>query len=112
MDDIELLKERKTYFRMTARVQLRHLQFDLEGDPVRKCEVSRMIDIYSFYKCQRLVPENFIQAIIRQEDLNQAQLSQPDETSFPELILPINFKLPCLHGKHRISAAQEVLEPG
>jgi hypothetical protein len=116
MDDAALLTERQKLLLARARVQLKHLQFDLERNPIKERQVLHMLEIYNLEGCQRLVPENFIPAIISKKDFDQAltqsKFSQTDPTSIPELVLPINFKLLCLHGKHRIFAAQEFLEPG
>lgn len=103
-----------------VRVKLDNLHFDdiaLVTD-LSESNVRRLIRIFEIEGCLRLQPQYHVTAIISSDDFTRAltasnlsadQLRQHHETP-PELLFPLSFQLRCLHGLHRIHAAQEFLK--
>ncbi|KAL8939684.1 MAG: hypothetical protein Q9216_003224 [Gyalolechia sp. 2 TL-2023] len=110
-------------FQGTAKVALRHLQFTESGqnpelhlDPKN---IARLVQVFSIEGCHRLDPANHVPALIsenvlsrclQKNSLSKANLLLQKRTP-PDLKLDDDIVLSCLHGRHRIAAAQEVLLP-
>ena len=128
MDQIEveaiekqLAEDRGRYYRGTVRVRFEHLNF---GDlcPRGRCNeaVEYLKDKFS-QGCLRLDPRNRIPAIIEPHTLDIVLKCSSGTTLGdivdnsggipPELKLPHNHRLECLHGRQRFEAAKEVLPP-
>ena len=123
-DEIRRLENKSSSFRGNAKIHLKHLQFDeskevslsLHLDPKN---VARLIKIFELEGCLRLEEEHRIPAIINDATLQQALISSSLTNADllttgvpPELQLPRSTRLNCLHGRHRIAAAQQILLPG
>lgn len=113
--------ERNVKYRGTARIRLDHLHFEWgEARELSRKNVERLKQLFRTETIQRLEPRNHIPAVVHEHDLDGAVqgskvsaetlLSNPDG-DFPMLKFPRNFKLTCLHGRHRIQAARETLPP-
>ncbi|KAI9888420.1 MAG: hypothetical protein M1814_000482 [Vezdaea aestivalis] len=117
------LRERQTHFRGTARLPLAALHFgeNEEGSrAVDPANISRLISIFKLEGCQRSEPEHRIPAIIQPADLTAAlqasnlgvdAIRRCAPEAAPELVLPAECSLQCLHGKHRVYAARQWLAP-
>jgi hypothetical protein len=118
----KLAEDRGTYFRGTARVRLQCLHF---GDQCSR-ELDRKIvqslkDTFKIEGCLRLEPRHHIPALIDQQTLELAIKSSPGVSAAalldnpkelpPELKIALNCSLECLHGRHRLQAAKEILPP-
>ncbi|KAK0247123.1 hypothetical protein LTR29_017846 [Friedmanniomyces endolithicus] len=73
-----------------------------------KANVDRLVNIFRLEGCQRDDPPHFVPGLIARESLGPEwqQLLEPQRLSLPTSVV-----LRCLHGKHRILAAREVLPP-
>ena len=112
----KITEDRSANYRGTVRVRFEFLEFDTEGsrelDPKN---VERLIEVYKTARCLRLESEHRIPATISQQSLDLAikrngtslenLLSCPQELPL-ELKFPLNYKLICLHGQHRVEAAK------
>jgi len=107
--------ERQSKFRGSAKIKLKHLQFDSSAfvDPKN---VTRLTQIFELEGCHRLDVEHHVPAIIKEHLLQSSvalsNITAPDLMKNrvpPDLRLPTEVKLECLHGKHRIAAAQKFL---
>ncbi|KAH7009179.1 hypothetical protein B0J12DRAFT_611800, partial [Macrophomina phaseolina] len=112
------LKERDRSFRGTAKIDFVHLQFE---DCFRQLDlknVSRLVKVFEKEGCARLKPENRVPAIIPDEvlkvalqknglalDLNRS----PFHTDHPKVSFSADLRIQCLHGQHRIRAAEKYL---
>jgi hypothetical protein len=116
----KLAGDRGTYFRGTARVRLQRLHF---GDQCSR-ELDRKIveslkDTFEIEGCLRLEPSHHIPALIDRQTLELAIKSSPGVSAAalldnPKKLPPelkLNCSLECLHGRHRLQAAREILLP-
>lgn len=110
--------EKSSKFRGRAQVPLEFLYFSVHCPrDLDRSNVERLKGVYLREGINRLKPENHVPAIIRKADLKSAikhsgtslsdLLNRPQE-NLPQLKFPPNFRLQCLHGKHRIQAANEL----
>lgn len=118
-----LATERCLKFKGTARIKLDVLDFPLEEstEPDKK-NIERLKNLFQGANlCDRLNLLNHIPATIDQHHLTAALVAsgvsaesllagQPD--GYPELDFPAGYRLPCLHGRHRVLAAAEILPRG
>jgi len=120
-DDTQRFAERQSNFRGSAKIPLRFLDFGetLVSGHLDPKNITRIVQIFELEGCLRLDLENHIPAIISEDVLEQSlcysqvahiNLLQPHAPSTLEL--PPDYKLQCLHGKHRIAAAKTFLLPG
>lgn len=116
--------EKQAHFAGCAKVQFKHLTFDVNHsqptilalDPKN---VERLIQVFKLEGCLRLDIAHHIPAIVNAQTLRESlyQSQVPENTLHgrqnpPALRFPDNTYLLCLHGKHRIAAAREILLPG
>ncbi|KAI9676517.1 MAG: hypothetical protein M1817_000675 [Caeruleum heppii] len=121
--ELSLLKQKKAHFRGSARVQIKHLRFETHKSSGTRsldpANVRRLERIFEIQGCARLDPEHYVPALISKADLDRtlarsaitpAILHRFDEP--PTLDLDPTTRLTCLHGKHRLQAAEHFLLPG
>lgn len=113
----KLEAERRIKLRGAARIRLEslHFQSNEPGQADRK-NVERLKSCFQSEGCDRQNPRYHVPAIIDQQQLDfiiqssgtshEALLSNP-QTGRPELNLPADFQLQCLHGRHRVQAGRE-----
>ncbi|MCJ1349136.1 hypothetical protein MMC31_007372 [Peltigera leucophlebia] len=107
----------------TARIKLEHLQFpweELKGFDKKNANRLKLV-FKTEGKCRREEPQNFISAVIDQDDLNRAmaesevsaaRLLDNREGLAPRLDFPAGFSLNCFDGQDRIRAARDFLPSG
>jgi uncharacterized protein YnzC (UPF0291/DUF896 family) len=119
-DEVTLRTNYLGRFRGTVRVRLDNLAFCEETcGALDEKKKRRLKQIFTFQGCLRLKPENHVQALISEAQLQHALQSsqrtedqirqQPREVTPVELSFPLDFELVCLNGQHRIAAAKELL---
>lgn len=94
------------YFLGVAHVRIEHLDFESGVRDYDERNVARLRDIFKLEKCQRDDPKHHIPALASSAILGDAWRGSEKPA---ELTLPRGQKILCLHGKHRIIAAREVL---
>ena len=108
-------EERQSNYRGSAKIKLKHLQFDTTAfvDPKN---VARLTQIFEIEGCHRLDLEHHVPAMISdrvlQSNLRLSNITGADlmrNRIPPKLKLPKDVKINCLHGKHRIAAANSFL---
>jgi hypothetical protein len=115
--------EKKSHFRGSALIDLKHLVFESDQVPGTRAldhkNVARLVQIFELEGCHRLEPEHHVPAIISEKILSDAlQRSQVSQAALlkhdqpPRLRFDDTVRLTCLHGKHRLAAADEFLLPG
>ncbi|KAI9855635.1 MAG: hypothetical protein M1813_009681 [Trichoglossum hirsutum] len=115
----KLAGDRAASFRGTAIVRFEFLQFGAEGSrELNSKNVETLKKIFENGGCSPLEPRHHIPAIINQNNLNSAikssgisssELLDNPRAKPPELKFPLNYRLQCLHGQHRIEAGREAL---
>jgi len=98
----------RNYFLGNAQVQLQNVDFAPGVRDFDKANVDRLVNIFRLEGCQRDDPTHFVPGLIAREHLGPEwqQLLEPQRLSLPTSVV-----MRCLHGKHRILAAKEVLPP-
>lgn len=117
--------ERREHFRGSAKVRLRHLTFeqhpDVQSQPtfLDQKNVARLEKVFSIEGCLRLDPEHRVPVILDDKDLERSlrEANVANGELFnakipPTLSFPHGYSLRCLHGRHRIAAAQKFLLAG
>ena len=115
--------EKKSHFRGSALINLKHLTFENDQvpgtRPLDQRNVARLIQIFELEGCRRLEPEHHVPAVISEKTFRDAlkrskvseevllQHDKPPQLRFDDAV-----RLTCLHGKHRLTAADEFLLPG
>ena len=122
MNEEERFAERQSKFQGSAKIHLKHFDFfeDSEIPAALKLDdknVGRLMQIFKLEGCKRLEPEHHIPALIEETVLEQSLVQSGLQLGSlrdipPVLELPDNYRLVCLHGKHRIAAANRFLLPG
>ncbi|KFX95974.1 hypothetical protein V490_03610 [Pseudogymnoascus sp. VKM F-3557] len=122
-EDSVLEGERRLKYKGTARISLDVLFFrqDQPREP-NKRQADFLVDCFRKEGCHRLPFCNHVPAIIDQESLDAAMqrlgktadalLTNNEVPDYPLLEFPTSFHLECLHGRHRIEAGREFLDPG
>ncbi|CAD6446248.1 f68f9563-ded7-4069-bc2f-2a3b06713e93 [Sclerotinia trifoliorum] len=120
-DELKLEAERHLKYRGIACVRLENLHFPSEDSrELNQENVERLKELFQKDITRRLDPKNRIAAEINEIDLNEAirtsntsaeLLMNIHDENPPFLIFPSNYQLTCLHGRHRILAAREILPP-
>ena len=110
--------QKQSNFRGSAKIDLRHLNFDSDTSYLDPKNITRLVQIFELEDCLRLELEHRIPAVISddvlQHSLNTSGFNRNDLFTPgipPKLEFPAQIALKCLHGKHRIAAAREFLEP-
>jgi hypothetical protein len=111
---------RRTY-KGSARISLDVLHFrSSEHRDLDAKHVEYLKGCFQRDSCRRLEKRNHIEAVVdqpildaalRKSDVSARELLTNQPNGCPELSFPAGFKLRCLHGQHRIQAAQEFLLP-
>ena len=125
-DQTRRLEEKHSSFRGSAKIHLRHLQFNeleqrmLRGDfHLDQKNVARLNKIFEIQDCLRLESDHHVPAMISEKllqlSIRASGLSNGgellDRRIPPTLQLPPTTSLQCLHGRHRIAAARNFLLP-
>lgn len=114
-----LAAEGREKYRGTARIKLEVLHFRRnEPRELDQENLERLKECFKKGQCDRVL-RNHLPAVIDQSQLDKALrdskvsaktlLSNTDP--HPHLEFPAGFQLYCLHGRHRVQAAREVLPP-
>ena len=117
--------EKRSKFRGSAKVHLKHLQFeaniiDDSGTTfLNSKNITRLVQIFRLEGCNRLDLEHRVPVIINvellQQSIDDSGVASGDLLKShipPTLTFPANTVLRCLHGRHRIAAAKAFLEVG
>jgi hypothetical protein len=123
IEDSRLEGERRLKYKGTARISLDVLYFRQDQPrESNKRHVDFLVDCFQKEGCHRLPFCNHVPAIIDQRSLDGAMLRLGKSASelltngevpdYPLLEFPVGFQLECLHGRHRIEAGREFLDPG
>ena len=117
-EEAERFSKKKKHFKGSAKIDLEHLQFAKfdASEFLNPKNVARLKRIFELEGCLRLDPEHHIPVII-DLDILERSLAQSrirrgdlfDSRIPPELTLPPDCVVICLHGRHRIAAARECL---
>ena len=123
-DDFFFL-EKRSRFRGSAKVNLKHLEFEVNigSDSVTAFldpkNVARLIKVFTLEGCNRLDLEHRVPVVINagvlQQSIHNSGLASGDLLKShipPTLTFPANTLLKCLHGRHRIAAAKAFLQLG
>ena len=119
--ECKLQAERCVKYKGTARIRLEHMHFEWnETRELNRKNVERLKDVFRTENTRRLEPRNHIPAVVDQAELDialqiskfsaETLLSNPDAEP-PALRFPKHHRITCLHGRHRVQAAQETLPP-
>ena len=124
MSEEERFVEKQSKFYGSAKIHLNHLVFYPFGSQLsteltlNPKNLERLTQIFKLEGCLRLDLEH-VPAIISNEilanSLRHSRVNFEDlrrRGSPPTLEFPEGFTLQCLHGKHRIAAAKNILLPG
>lgn len=114
-----LATEGRLKYRGTARIGLEvlHFTWNEPREPNEK-SLKKLKRCFEKGQCDRLT-RNHIPAVISQSQLDDtlrasnvpAERLLINTDPHPELKFPAGYQLRCLHGRHRVLAAQEVLPP-
>ena len=115
LEESNLEEEKRIKYKGTARIGLEWLYFR-----EKELDIPHVRELQSLFRkdCRRLDARNHIPAIIDQHHLDSALrvsevqedvLSMNMQHNIPELIFWSDYQLECLHGRHRIQAAKQVL---
>ena len=113
-------EEKSIKYKGTAHIRLKWLHF--RWNEPRELNSKIVQDLISCFQkdCRRLDIRNHIPALINQQDLDSALrvskilkgvLPTNSQHEYPELDFWAGYQLECLHGRHRIQAAKQVLSP-
>ena len=118
-EEMKLEAERHLKYRGIAWVRLENLNFPLKDSrELDSKNVERLKELFQRDTIRRLDSKNRIPAEIDEVDLNEAiRISNTSAESLmhnrddnpPFLKFPPHYQLTCLHGRHRILAAREIL---
>lgn len=117
----ERYAQKQSRFYGSAKIHLKHLVFPQLSNALTldAKNIERLTQIFRLEGCQRLDIEHHVPAVINDDILSQclhhSGLGLENlrrQGSPPSLEFPENFTLECLHGKHRIAAAKDILLPG
>lgn len=124
MDELDEVRftAKQTHYRGTAKIRFRHLTFDtaqlVGARTLDKKNILRLVRIFELEGCTRLEPEHYVPAVIKEADLDRAIARSHvtrgrlfDCTSVPPVLdFEDGCVLECLHGRHRLEAAQAYFE--
>jgi len=118
--DSALAAERSRAYRGHAKVQIQYLKFEDDNQMGARAldskNIARLVQIFELEGCFRLEPEHYVPALVNRQALDavlsEARMNATDLLQCGEPpTLNINFPLVCLHGKHRLHAAGQFLNP-
>jgi hypothetical protein len=118
--ELQLTRERSLKYKGTAKVYINqivaHPSISRGLDPKN---VDRLCKIFSCDRCRRLDVRNHVTAVVARQHLETALASAGVSTialmtnppdRYPLLGFPVG-QVQCLHGQHRLKAAEELLPP-
>jgi hypothetical protein len=116
-----LEREKQTKYKGSARIRLEHLDFSKsEPDVPDRSNVKNLVSIFEGGGCFQQDSRHHVTAVIDWEQLDLAihstgisstVLLDNTQTERPELQLPSEFRLECLHGRCRVQAGREMTPP-
>ncbi len=116
-----LEREKQTKYKGSARIRLEHFDFSKsEPDVPDRSNVKNLVSIFEGGGCFQQDSRHHVTAVIDREQLDLAihstgisstVLLDNAQTERPELQLPSEFRLECLHGRCRIQAGREMTPP-
>lgn len=114
-----LARDRQTHFRGCAKVPLRSLSFSQSSvRETNEATVDHLLSSFQLAGCLRLDPRYhvpavidpaFLEAALAHANATTSDLDSDDATRWSMLELPAGAKVECLHGQHRVAAAQRYL---
>ena len=120
-EEEELEEEKSQRYRGSARVDIDSLDFpDAIEMVVDEDNVNKLISLFDGEGCfdgntrhhiPALISDSNLQHGLEISNLTTDKLFVRDTSSWPELILPADCRLQCLHGRHRTLAAQRMRNP-
>ena len=123
IEDARLEGERRLKYKGTARINLAVLDFPQnQTRKSNKTNVEFLVTCFRKEGCLRLPFRNHVPASIDQESLDVALqrqgrtaddlLTNDEVPDYPLLEFPAGFQIECLHGRDRVDAGREFLDPG
>jgi hypothetical protein len=119
LDDQEVTTAKQRYYLGTVRIAISSLTFSKGTRPTSQKIVKHLQHSFESDGCRRLEPANYLPAVIDEgiliRSLSESSISpesirQPPENGTPHLLsLPQGYKIDCLHGRHRVLAAEPSL---
>ena len=118
--DSALASERSRAYRGHAKVQIQHLKFEddsqMGAGALDSKNITRLVQIFELEGCFRLELEHYVPALVNRQALDavlsEARMNAMDLLQCGEPpTLNVTFPLVCLHGKHRLHAAGQFLNP-
>lgn len=116
----QLTTERQLKYKGTAKIDLDQISFRASANTkVDQKNVERLCEIFRKDACRRLDIQNHVTAIVSRRHLRRAcqvegianeDLTANNTTCYPRLQFPTG-QVQCLHGQHRLKAAEETLPP-
>ena len=116
-----LEREKQTKYKGSARIRLEHFDFSkTEPDVPDRSNVKNLVSIFEGGGCFQQDSRHHVTAVIDREQLDLAihstgisstVLLDNAQTERPELQLPSEFRLECLHGRCRVQAGREMTPP-
>lgn len=113
------LEERRAHFHGSAKVDIHDISINYSQE-VNPDTIKRLIKIFQTQGCARLDPANHVPVLVQRSVLDQAlrdanaspsDLLQQFATNLPHISFPTEHKLNCVHGQHRLLAAEAYLLP-
>lgn len=115
----QLTTERQLKYQGTAKIELDHISFQpLTSREIDQKNVERLREIFAKDGCQRLDIRNHVTAIVSRRHLRRAchatglttEKLKSRQQQYPRLCFRER-QVHCLHGQHRLKAAEETLPP-
>lgn len=105
----------------SAIIQIRHMRFEALLD-VRELDLEHVGKLVRKYKtdpfgCEPFLPQNRVPVLVSRSNLrdvlsrNQLMPKDLHRSNPPKLVLSTEDLIICLHGRHRLAAAEACLEP-
>lgn len=104
-----LCEGRAPYFLMTVSVPLGMLDFP-HARPLDTGHISRLRTQFRV-RCNPSLEEHRIPAVVDEDDLREVQFTTGKAHGFAIYQPPTGTKLHCLHGQHRVKAAETLARP-
>ncbi len=110
-----LQREKGIKYQGSARVRLEHIGFSDEPGVLGKSIVKNLVSIFEGEGCFQQDSRHHVPAVIDQEQLELALGISGNSSDLllgnAELRFPSDFRLKCLHGRHRVQAGREMIPP-